>query len=277
MGAHLNVNWVDAKVPGSEAGSRAEAYQQLADAVLDSKKGTSPSLIFVISDETRRKSSRDAEEVPTQQRKDSGAAWIELFQTEGDYSVFMPGRFFDIVRVDATQVTEADNPHIHSAVAPIVILTQTDGTVDKVLEGRQKIKRNSVISAMCAVLKKDGVVSNLQPFGKLHDLIKSLERSEITLLQADEKLQELQAKLRAAGTKDAQTAQRTKKPLKRSTTTSLAEAAVEKFKKTTIVTALIGKFKILKEEFALLKEIGLPAEKMPKEPVHPSGATTPLT
>lgn len=227
-------------------------------------------MIFVISDEMRKKTSRSTEEVPTLQRKNSEAAWIELFQSEGDYSVFIPGRFFNIIRVDATTVTEETNKYLNNESAPSVILTRSNGEVAACFDSRAKIKRNSIVSAMCKILQQDGVVQNMQPFTRLHDLMKSLERSELDLIKADEQLQELTAKYSAAMARDAETARKTKKDVKVSVSTQNAEEAVGTFKATVIYEAECGKYDILKEEYVLLKNIGLPESKLPKEPTEPA-------
>jgi len=273
VGAHLNVNWVDATVPGlaASAASRRDAYQQLADTIPVVRQSGLPSLIFVISDEVTRRGRKD---VPTSQNRDSGAAWIELFQSEGDYTVFIPGRFYNILRVDATRVTADDNKYLCSENAPIVLLTRADGQVETCFEKRAKIKRAAVVRAMLRLLQKDALVKNMQPFGKLHDLMKRLERAEMDLLKSDEKLQDLRKKLADSAARDLATARRRRKPAEPSKTTLMAEAAVDAFRKSTIYKGKVARYNILKEEYTLLLGIGLPSGKMPKAPSAPQQVAT---
>lgn len=279
VGSHLNVQWVDASVPELDADvrSKAEAYQQFCRSIPEVMKGESPSLIFVFSDEMKpkAKSSKSREEQPTAQAKASAAAWIELFQTEGDYSVFIPGRFFNIFRVDATTVTDAGNKYLCSEKAPRVILTRRSGDVVTFFEGRAKIKRRGIVSAMSTILRSDNIVENMRPFGRLHNLMKALEQAEFDLIKAGKKMTELRDKLATAEERDAKTARRTKKSRGPSNSTIQAKKAVEKFEVTTLYKTDVSKYVILKEEYALLKEIGLPEEKMPTEPVEPGTGSRP--
>ena len=69
-----------------------------AASIPELKRTPAPALIFVFSDEQkpRPKGSDRGEDKPTKQARDSEAAWVDLFQTEGDYSVFVAGRFFEV-------------------------------------------------------------------------------------------------------------------------------------------------------------------------------------
>jgi hypothetical protein len=243
------------------------------------KKGEWPALIFVISDEQkparkRRPGSRSkrSEPEPTKQAEESEDAWVELFQTEGEYAVFIPGRFFNVLRVEATKVDEDFNKYICSEQAPLVILAHKGGDIDSTFQRAVKIKRNAVVRAMCNLMRKDGIVRTLRPFSRLHDLMRQLERIELALLKADEDLKELQRDLSERRAKDASLARKLKKPVKTSRSTLLAEQRLERYKKTKLLPIRIQKYKILSEEYTLLQEIGVPPAKMPKQPVNPQPA-----
>ena len=271
VGAHLNVQWSDGTVPslGANIRSRDDAYRQFAGSIPVVNEGVSPSLIFVISDAVKPARSKKAKEQPSQERRDSEAAWIELFQSAGDYSVFIPGRFFNIVRVDATEVTANDNKYLCSEKAPLVILTTKAGEIASTFDGRAKIKRNAIVNGMCGILRKDGTVASMRPFTRLHDLMKGLQRAEVALLQLDEKLDALNDKLTRAENRDLRTARKTKKPVKASRGTQLAEQAIDNFKVVTLFKAELQKHGISNEEYALLQDVGLPDKKMPPKPVKP--------
>ncbi|MFC1453134.1 hypothetical protein ACFLSJ_07325 [Verrucomicrobiota bacterium] len=271
VGAHLNVQWTDTTVPKLSDGvrSKAQGYQELASSIEAVTAGKSPSLLFVISDDMKPKRSRSSKEEPTQQTKDSEAAWVEIFQTEGDYTVYIPGRFFNVVRVDASGVREDDNKYVCSENAPLVLLTRTDGQVETFFEGRAKIKRRNVVNAMCTVLKKDEVVRNMNPFTKLHELMKQLERAELAILKLADNLKELQGKLSKAQARDQQLARKRKKPVEASTSTLQTEKRIVLFKDTKVLPAKTAKFDILNEEYVVLEDVGLPAAKMPPKPVEP--------
>ena len=110
VGSHLNVNFTLESVRSVDPKlrNRDDVIQAVLDRMGTVKNG-SPSLVFVFSDEMkpRARGKHPPPPKPTMQARDSAAAWEELFQKEGDYSVFIPGRFFNIVRVDATNVTAA--------------------------------------------------------------------------------------------------------------------------------------------------------------------------
>jgi hypothetical protein len=282
VGAHLNVQWIDATIPELPEGirSRADAYHHLATSIPEVKKGEWPALVFVISDEQkpppkrRPGSKKKSEPRPTRQAEASEDAWVELFQTEGQYSVFVPGRFFNVLRVEATKVKEDYNRYLCSEEAPVVFLTRKDGEVDASFEGAAKIKRNGVVRAMCGLMRKDGLVTTMKPFGRLHDLMRELEKVELALLKADEKSKELKKELAESRERDERLARRLKKPMKVSQSTTRTEQRLERFLRTSLLPVQIRKYKILAEEYALLKEIGVPPAKMPKEPVKPDGAET---
>ena len=287
VGAHLNVQWVAASVPELSEGIRStrDASQSLADSVIKEtgKKQQWPSMICVISDEQKpqpkpKPGSRRAppEPQPTRQAKDSEAVWIELFQTEGDYSVFIPGRFFNVMRVEATSVSPAKNKYFCSEAAPLIVLADKDGKVVDDFKGRAKIKRSSIVNGMCKVVKDDGIVKNMQPFSRLHELMRSLELTEVALLKANEKMAELDGQLKARETKDAERVRKVKNAPETSQQTRQLRKRVEDFQQNGLLPVQVRRYEILHEEYALLKEVGLPESKMPPKPVAPQGSAKSL-
>lgn len=272
VGAHLNVQWSDASVPGlaEEVRGRTDAYQQLASSIPAVNTGDLPSLIFVISDELKPKSNPSSKDVPTLERRASEAAWIELFQTEGDYSVFIPGRFFNIIRVDTTGVTDDHNKYLSSKTAPVVLLTGKDGQVSQVFDSQAKIKRNGVVAGMCKILRDDGLVSNMKPFAQLHDLMKQLQQAEIDLLKLAKVLKDLNTQLAGKEADDLSTARRKKEPVKTSLGTQLARGRVSDFEATKLFDGKMAKYTVLDGEYVLLQELGLPQSKMPPQPTKPA-------
>ena len=274
MGSHLSVNWTSVPVPelDDDARARVKAYQQLADSIPESQKGGLPSLIFVFSDEMKSSRASSVSARLTSQAKDSAAAWVTLFQTEGDYSVVIPGRFFNVFRAEAARVSPAHNKYVCSEKAPIVILTRANGEVASYFEGRAKIKRRSVVEAMGKTLQKDDVVKNMRPFGRLHELMKSLERIETARLKDARKLRELEVKLNIAKARDAKRARRSDKELDPSMSTVRARENIDDFKNSRLLPKLMTRSEILKEEYALLEALDLPSSKMPPRPKDPQPA-----
>lgn len=222
----------------------------------------SPSLVFVFSDEAEQPpaKARYAKPEPTRQAKDSEAAWAELFQTEGDYSVFIPGRFFNVYRVDATKVTDSFNKHLCSAKAPMVILTSKDGKIVDIIDGRAAIKRNRIVDEMSGILTKDGYIKSASTFPKLQQLMLSLERLEVEAIQAKERADEAADKFAKAKSSKA--------AVKKGDLLASGKAAKENLDRAEDGIRNVEKQKnaILKEEYALLKDLGLPAGKLPPEP-----------
>lgn len=263
VGSHLNVQWSDLQAIEAEKayGSQKEAFQDF----LDQSKGVatgSPNLVFVFSDEEEAPPSkaRYAKPEPTRQAKDSAAAWAELFQTEGDYSVFIPGRFFNVYRVDATKMPESKNKYLCSSKAPMVILTGKDGKIVDVFEGRAAIKRNKIVDEMASILTKDGYIKSASSFAKLHQLMVSLEKIELETVQAKDRASDAAGKFAKA--KSSKAAQ------KKGDLLASGKAAKENLDRAEDGVKDVQKQKtaILKEEYALLKDLGLPAAKMPPEP-----------
>jgi hypothetical protein len=232
---------------------------------MPSVKGGSPSLIFVFSDEERIPPEKARKYVPkpTQQAEESAAAWSELFQTEGNFSIFIPGRLFNIVRADATKVKPEDNKFLCSPKAPCVVMTDKDGKVLDVYQGKARIKRAPIVDAMVAVLRRDGIIGDTASFVKLEDLTVQLEKAEVQLLLTQEEIAKAEAKL-----KTAQTSKTTVKNGELNSSGETAKRLIEKLQDRSKKEA-IQKYDILKQEYALLKNLGLPAARMPKEPVAP--------
>ena len=178
VGSHLNVKWIDAQVPDDDKtlASQKEAVQDSISRMKEFSKGV-PGLVFIFSDEEMPapKKAKNYVPQPTRQAKDCAIAWAELFQTEGDYSVFIPGRFFNVYRADATVVTPRRNKYLCSEKSPIVVLTDKDGKVIDIMEGRAAVKRSKVVTEMTEVLRKDGYIQSGNSFGRLQELMVSLE------------------------------------------------------------------------------------------------------
>jgi len=264
VGSHLNVKWTDASVPEDHQvyPSEKAALQASLDQMTNVTDGV-PSLIFVFSDEMRPWSptSRITTPKPTQQAQDSAAAWTELFQTEGDYSVFIPGRFFNVFRVDATQTKDTFNKLLCSPKAPVVILTDKAGKITDILQGRVRIKRPRVVECMTAILRKDGYIQTASSFAQLHELMLQLEKAEIALLLTGEKLGDAAKKLAKAQTSNL--ASQGVLPTSGETAKKLIEKLEgEKQQEEN------AKREILKKEHVLLAELGLPASKMPPDPAE---------
>jgi len=270
VGKHLNVQFTDVTVPAAEGtfGSRNEGVQDSLSGVKEVGNG-SPSLIFVYSDEMKpqAKGSKSAGE-PTAQAKDSALAWEELFQREGDYTVFIPGRFFNIVKMNATGVPAAKNKYLGSEKAPVVILTHKDGKVEEVFEGKAKIKGVVVAKGMVDILQKDGYITTIGQFAELSGLMVELEKIELAVVIAKEDEGKRRGKVAETQAKTAKRAAKSDKEVKPSKTADAAEKALEA-SDAALNEKLKGKQEILKKEFALLQELNLPADKMPKEPVGP--------
>ncbi len=279
MGAHLNVQWSDSTVPALDGNvtSRQQAYQQLADSISIVKADVSPSLIFIVSDEMKPKKSKKAQAQPTIQQKNSERAWIELFQTAGDYSVFIPGRFYNIVKVDATTVRADQNKYLCSSKAPIVLLTGKNGEVVSTFESQAKIKRIGVVRGMTAILRKEGTIASTRPFDQLNLLMRALKQSEFSILKLNKKLAELDQKLKASEGKDLARAKKSGKPRVTSRSTLSAESVIDKFEATLLHAAAMKRYGVLKTEYALLQELKLPEKKMPPEPVAPESGDRPQT
>jgi len=140
-----------------------------------------PALIFVLSEELQPKKGKANAVQASRQFRDSAIAWAELFQTEGDYSVFIPGRFFNIYRADATAVKASQNKCLCTEKAPVVILADKTGKVVDVMEGKGLIKRSKVVTEMTEVLRKDGYIQNGNSFTRLQELMSSLEKVEVAV------------------------------------------------------------------------------------------------
>jgi hypothetical protein len=265
VGSHLNVKWADQAVPALQ-----ETYPS-ERAGLDASFGEMtnfsvglPSLVFVYSDEMRPAPSRDKHYIPkpTQQAVDSAAAWADLFQTEGDYSVFIPGRFFNVIRVDATDVGSAYNKYLFSQKAPMVILTDKEGKIADIFQGKAAIKRAKVVESMAVILRKDGYIQSGALFAKLGLLMNQLEKAEYDVLSTRVQLEEAAAKLAKA--------QASKAAIKKGALTSSGETARRLADKceADLERQQKVKYEILKQEYALLRDLGLPDAKMPSEPAE---------
>jgi hypothetical protein len=280
VGAHLNVQWSDSTVPalGGNVTSRQQAYQQLADSISIVKADVSPSLIFIISDEMKpKKKSKNAQAQPTIQQKNSERAWIELFQTAGDYSVFIPGRFYNIVKVDATTVKADKNKYLCSSKAPIVLLTKLNGEVVSTFESQAKIKRIGVVRGMTDILRKEGTIASTSPFDQLNLMMRALKQSEFSILKLNKKLAELDKKLKESEGKDLARAKKSGKPIVTSRSTLSAESAIDKFEATILHAAAMKRYGVFKTEYALLQTLKLPENKLPPEPVEPESGDRPKT
>ena len=229
-----------------------------------------PGFVFIFSNEEMPRPKRAPAQYiprPTRQAVDSAASWAELFQTEGDYSVFLPGRFFNVYRADATAVTANQNAQLCSERAPILILTDKDGKVTAVMEGRAAIKRARVVVAMAEILRRDGCIQNDKPFSRLQELMLGLENVEIGIQSA-----EAAAKSAAAALAKAQASKAAKKKGELTSSGMTAKDNADKAENK-LRDLKMSKYKILVQEYALLKELGVPSTRMPREPVDLESAS----
>lgn len=226
----------------------------------------SPALIFMFSDEElpAPKKAKNYDPQPSRQAKESGAAWAELFQSEGDYSVFIPGRFFNIYRADATTIKAHQNKYLCSEKAPLVILVDKAGKIVDIMDGRAAVKRPKVVYEMTDVLRKDGYIQNGNSFGRLQELMASLEKVEVNVMAIKSQVSEAASKFASA--------QSTKAAQKKGDLTSSGKAAKEKLGKVEadLKEQETARYKILSEEYTLLKELGMPPAKLPPEPRQPN-------
>jgi hypothetical protein len=278
VGAHLNVQWTDAAAAPADGtyGGRNEGIQAGINSLAAIKNG-SPSLIFVFSDETKPqpppkgKNPKKSDPEPTQQARDCDAAWAELFQKESDFNVFIPGRFFNVVKLNATDVKESQNKYICSEKAPIVVLTRKSGEIEEILEGRTKIKATAVAKIMSDILRKDGYVTGSAQFAELNSLMVDLEKTELALLMEKEDMDKVKRRLAEAQGKAAKAAAKAEKKgkeAKPSDSVESAQKSVEEFEQK-IKDKLKEKQDVLQKEYALLKDLGLPSAKMPPAPANP--------
>lgn len=257
------MQWTDLQAPEATKnyGSQREAIQDLLGQMKGFASG-SPSLVFVFSDETEPPPARAryAKPEPTRQARDSEAAWAELFQTEGDYSIFIPGRFFNVYRLDATKVTDSLNKYLCSAKAPMVVITSKDGKIADIIEGRAAIKRSRIVDEMSSILTKDAYIKSAASFARLHQLMVNLEKLELEVVQAKDRADEAADKFAKA--KSARAA------VKKGELLASGKAAKENLDRAEDGVKDVQKQKaaVLREEYALLKDLGLPPAKMPPEP-----------
>lgn len=255
-------------------------------------KNKSPSLVFVFTDRIKRSSKPVADKArpdsaskarfstsrpmqasePSQQARASADAWEELFLQDGDYVTLILGRFFNVVKIDATQVDEAQNKYISSDKAPMVILTRKNGDIDSVYDGKARIKGAIIAKAMSDVLRKDGIVTGIGSVPELNALMNQLEKVELALIYANENA----GKVKSRNTQKEKTISKSK-PANESASSppeSATRKAIEGAE--AIVTAKTReKNDILGKEYAMLKELGLPESKLPKDPLSGGTPTSP--
>ena len=226
----------------------------------------SPGLLFVFSDEEMPvpKKAKNYQPQPSQQAKDSAAAWAELFQTEGDYSIFIPGRFFTVYRGDATAVTPDINKYLCSGKSPLVVVTDKAGKIVDVLEGRAAIKRSKIVAEMSDVLRKDGYIQSNSSFARLQQLMNELEKIEVTMLLLKTQVADAAKKFA-----DAQSSKAAKKKGELLSSGKVARENLDRAE-SQMKAQEKAKYAILTEEYALLKELGLPPAKLGPEPKQPN-------
>jgi len=249
VSSHLKINWemVSAGSATNTRAAKAAGIQATVNRVESVRTGGLPSFIFVLSNETRERAAGGDNRTP--QAKDCAAAWNDLFNTVGDYSVGVPARLFNCVKLDATALHKAENPFVCSENAPMLVLTAKNGTVAAVFEGRVRIKAGLVVPALNAQLQRDGLVSNARALAELSVVMKDLEKAEIDIQEAAS-----MALLRSRSGVKATKAPSASAQAKAEKSQSEADAA--------------GKAKqaLLLKEYALLKQAGVPADRLPPEP-----------
>jgi len=269
VGKHINVQWTDVQASALSGtfATRAEALQSCLNDVSVIKNG-SPSLVFVFTDRTKHsskpgdKAGSDSAPKSTPQVKASADAWAELFQQDGDYVTLILGRFFNVVKMDATQVEESQNKYISTEKAPMVILTRKSGLIDSVYDGRAKIKSGIIAKAMSDVLKKDGTVTGSGSVAGLNALMVQLEKVELALIYANEN----EGKIKSKNSHKERTSSRAKAG-KESGSSQPETAAQKSIDGAEALVAAKTKEKndILGKEYAMLKVLGLPDSKLPNE------------
>lgn len=284
VGEHLNVQWTDATVTPSDTprASRKEAIDAAlqtlsypgkpampvagsapsSTAAAPASENATPSLIFVYTTVSTK---------PKSQAQDCEAAWEELFHKESDFSVFIPGRFFNVLRVNVTQIKEsANNKHLCSEKAPLVILTRANGEIEEVLEGKVQIKSSAVTTTMCDILRKDGFLKKSSSIPELNGLMVALQKAEEAMILGKEDLGKVKARLAETRGKAARKVNLGGKSNKDTGSASVvsAQKSVDSFEKK-LKDAQTEKFDILSKEYAMLQELGLPPSKMPPKPASP--------
>ena len=285
VGAHLNVQWIDATVKSSQMtySSRNEAVQAALETLSYSIKpaaniktsdsastgytptpeNAAPTLIFFYS----------TAQQPKQHARESELAWEELFRKESDFSVFIPGRFFTVLRVDVTSIRKsANNRYICSENAPTVVLTHANGDVAEVLEGTPSIKSLAIARTMCNILTADGFLKKPSAIPDLNGLMVALQKAEEALLVDKEDLEKLKTKLAdvrgRAAKKVTIIAKSDADKANESAPVEAAKKAVENSEKK-LKDKQTDRYNILTKEYAMLQDLGLPTSKMPPEPESP--------
>lgn len=266
------------------AGNEKDAIQASIEKLSDAKNG-SPSLIFVFADEAKEvkveaskatKSKKVAPPPePTQQSEDSQAAWNELFQKEGDYSIFIPGRFFNVIKVNASGIKNTEHKYLNGEKAPIVVLTRKNGEIQAIFEGKAHIKAPAVSKVMYDILKKDEYVKGTGPFAELNALMVELEKVEADLLLEKDELAKVKTRFSDAKSRATKAMSKAKGKDKEDKVPGYLESAEKSLQEQEkkVETVEENKNNVLRKEFALLKDMGLPAAKLPPEP--PAAPTPP--
>jgi len=253
---HIQVTFGKTEVPDNRANAgktKSIMVQTYADAIAGVKGAGRASLIFF---ETREEKG----ERLTPQAEASGLVKTNVFKGEAErekinranFRAAIATKLFHCVIIDVTKVVPEKDKIFCSSNAPLILLTDKEGKVVKLLSGSSQCKTGTVYMWMQTAQKAGGK--------DIDSVVSKINKAMIDLLKAEYRINlsnaEIGAARRAMGDADRESQVKT------------ALSTIEKAEEA-IFESKVQRYEAIKSERGLLKMLGLSGKALPVVPPEP--------
>lgn len=256
--SHIKLTWTTDKLGAVEGKNKKDILQAIVDGMSqaqEAKKKGMGSFIFFYSHNHDKKKAKVRKAAT-----DSKVVREKFIEGDGDFSIPVVARFFHCIIVDVSNVTPKDNPEINNETAPYILVVNKDGEVEEDLSSKSKCSISKISSALGKVMKKDGLKEIASKQKALAKAMLDYMKTEYMINVNTSKIKKFKAYIAKEEAKDP----KFKIPSSTKKTIKKAEKDLEKDRE--------KRYKILKEEYDLLKEAGLADSQLPQEPQPPAEA-----